>query len=180
MEMSMVRYLKWFAGSVALAALLSGCATYGPGYYGYSDPYYGYSSPYTYDYGPSYYGYSPYYYTPGYYYGGPIFDFRYSDRDRHDYRGRSREYRGNHDRNGGNWDRNRGGNWDRDRSGRTDRTSAGPRPTSRTATTSGRPTRQPVRAAPPRRDVTASRDGGRTQAQGGARAPSRARDEQRE
>ena len=99
----MVRYLKSFAAPVALAALMSGCATYDYGYYGYGEPSYGYSGPYTYDYGPSYYGYAPYYYTPGYSYGGPIFDFRYSDRDRHDYRGRSRDYRGDHDRNrGGN------------------------------------------------------------------------------
>jgi hypothetical protein len=69
----------------AVAALLSGCATYEYGYaspyYGYSQPYYGYAYPYAY--GPYYYDYGPYYYGygPGYY-GAPFvgFDFRYHDR----------------------------------------------------------------------------------------------------
>ncbi|MGE5169060.1 MAG: hypothetical protein ACM3JC_01670 [Rudaea sp.] len=182
----MLRYVKRFAAPVALAALLSGCATYDYGYYGYSEPYYGYSGSYSYDYGPYYYGNGPYYYTPGYYYGGPIFDFRYSDRDRHDYRGRSydhrgrsHDYRGDRDRSG-NWNRDRGGNWNGDRGGRSDRGSARPQPTSRTGVTSGAATRQAVPAAPPRGAVTARRDGGREQAQSSGRAPARARNEQRE
>ena len=174
----MLRYLKWLAAPVAAAALLSGCATYDYPYYGYSEPYYGGYGAYSYDYGPYYYGYGyapyPYYYTPGYYYGGPVFDFRYSDRDRHEYHGRSRDYRGGHDRNrGGNWDRGGG-------RGRPDRSSTGPRPTSRTGASSGTTTRQAVPPAPPRRSVTASRESGRPEAQGSTRLPSRTRDEQRD
>ena len=161
----MLRYLRWLAAPLAAAALFSGCATYDYPYYG----------AYSYEYGPYYYGYgyAPYYYTPGYYYGGPVFDFRYSDRDRHDYHGRSRDYRGDHDRN-------RGGNWDRGGGGRSERSSTGPRPTSRAGATSGTTTRQAVPAAPPRRSVTASRESGRPQAQDGTRLPSRSRDEQRD
>ena len=172
----MLRYLKWLAAPVAAAALLSGCATYDYPYYGYSEPYYGGYGAYSYDYGPYYYGYgyAPYYYTPGYYHGGPVFDFRYSDRDRHDYHGRSRDYRGGHDRNrGGNWDRGGG-------RGRPDRSSTGPRPTSRTGASSGTTTHQAVPPAPPRRSVTASRESGRPEAQGSTRLPSRTRDEQRD
>ena len=177
----MVRYLKWIAAPVAAVALLSGCATYHYPYYGYSEPYHGGYGAYSYDYGPYYYGYgygngygyAPYYYAPGYYYGGPVFDFRYSDRDRHDYHGRSRDYRGDHDRN-------RGGSWDRGGGGRSERSSTGPRPTSRAGATSGTTTRQAVPAAPPRRSVTASRESGRPQAQDGTRLPSRSRDEQRD
>ncbi len=173
----MVRHLKWFAAPVAVAAILSGCATYDYPYYGYSEPYYGGYGAYSYDYGPYYYGYGyapyPYYYTPGYYYGGPVFDFRYSDRDRHDHHGRSRDYRGDHDRN-------RGGDWDRGGRGRPERSSTGPRPTSRAGTTSGTTTRQAVPAAPPRPNVTASRENGPPHAQGGTRLPSRMRDEQRD
>lgn len=170
----MLRYVKWLAAPLAAAALLSGCATYDYPYYGYGEPYYGGYGAYSYDYGPYYYGYAPYYYTPGYYYGGPVFDFRYSDRDRHDYHGRSRDYRGGHDRNrGGNWDRGGG-------RGRPDRSSTGPRPTSRTGASSGTTTRQAVPPAPPRRSVTASRESGRPEAQGSTRLPSRTRDEQRD
>lgn len=169
----MLRYVKWLAAPLAAAALLSGCATYDYPYYGYSEPYYGGYGAYSYDYGPYYYGYAPYYYTPGYYYGGPVFDFRYSDRDRRDYHGHSRDYRRDHDRN-------RGGEWNRNRGGRPERSSAGLRPTSRSGATSGATTRQAVPAAPPRRSVTASRDDGRAQARGGTRLPSRTRDEQRE